>query len=146
MSSATTNSTEKTIQSQPLVVNDVKIGSPSVWIAKGLDDLKSHPLPSVLYGLIFALAGISMMWMGPSNALFTILLLSTFMLIGPLAAVGLYDMSRRVEKGESASLLHAMSIMRFHPFKLLGFALILGSILLVWMYITSLHCERFLWY
>lgn len=141
MSSAT--STEKTSQPQSPTVNDVKMGSPSLWISKGLNDLKSHPLPSILYGLMFTLAGILMVWMGPSNALFTILLLSAFMLVGPLAAVGLYDMSRRVERGESASLLHAMSIIRFHPFKLLGFALILGSILLVWMYITSLIVKDF---
>jgi len=136
-------STEKTPQSHPLIVNDVKMGSSSVWISKGLNDLKSHPLPSILYGLMFTLAGILMIWMGPSNALFTIILLSAFMLVGPLAAVGLYDMSRRVEKGESASLLHAMSIIRFHPFKLLGFAVILSSILLVWVYITSLIVRDF---
>jgi uncharacterized membrane protein len=141
VSSAT--STEKTTQSRSLTVNDVKMGSSSVWISKGLNDLKSNPLPSILYGLMFTLAGILMIWMGPSNALFTIILLSAFMLVGPLAAVGLYDMSRRVEKGESSSLLHAMSIIRFHPFKLLGFALILGGILLVWMYITSLIVKDF---
>ena len=140
---ATSISTEPSIQTSTPTVNDVKISAPSTWLSKGFSDLKSNRLPSILYGLIFTIAGALMIWLGPASPLFTIIVLSAFMLVGPLAAVGLYDMSHRIEDGKPASLLHAMSIIRFNTAKLLGFAIILGLILLAWMYITSLIINQF---
>lgn len=111
--------------------------APMRWLGKGWDDLKVRPVASVVYGLVFTIAGALMIWLGPANPIFTLFLLSSFMLIGPLAAVGLYDMSHRIEEGERPSLLHALSNARFSTSKLIMFGLILGAVILLWTVITT---------
>jgi uncharacterized membrane protein len=111
--------------------------APLRWLGKGWDDLKVRPVASITYGLVFVIAGILMIQFGPANPLFALLLISSFMLIGPLAAVGLYDMSQRIEEGHTPSLLHALSNARFSTTKLIAFGLILGAIMLVWAVVTT---------
>lgn len=110
--------------------------APKRWLNKGLDDLKTSKQHSIIYGLIFTLAGLLLIWQGPANPLFTLFMLSGFMLVGPLAAVGLYDISHRIEENKPPSLLHAISALRIDTFKLIGFAAILGIILMLWTLIT----------
>lgn len=118
-------------------IRDLDNSAPMRWLAKGWNDLKVRPVASVTYGLVFTIAGALMIWLGPANPIFTLFLLSSFMLIGPLAAVGLYDMSHRIEEGETPSLLHALSNARFSTFKLIMFSLILGAVILLWTVITT---------
>lgn len=126
------------VTSEPVPgIRKLGMSAPMRWLALGWEDLKVRPVASVVYGLVFTIAGVLMIWLGPANPIFTLLLLSSFMLIGPLAAVGLYDMSHRIEEGETPSLLHALSNARFSTFKLILFGLILGAIMLLWTLITT---------
>lgn len=118
-------------------IRKLSISAPMRWLAQGWEDFRVRPVASITYGLIFTIAGVLMIWFGPANPLFTLLLLSSFMLIGPLAAVGLYDMSHRIEEGQTPSLLHALSNARVSTFKLIMFGLVLGAVMLVWMLITT---------
>lgn len=118
-------------------IRQLDLNAPMRWLAQGWEDVRVRPVASITYGLIFTLAGILMIWFGPASPIFTLLLLSSFMLVGPLAAVGLYDMSRRIEEGQTPSLLHALSNARISTFKLILFGLILGAIVLLWMLITT---------
>ncbi|EIJ33504.1 DUF2189 domain-containing protein [Thiothrix nivea] len=118
-------------------IRKLDTGAPMRWLGKGWDDMRARPVASLAYGLVFTIAGILMIWLGPANPIFTLFLLSSFMLIGPLAAVGLYDMSHRIEDGETPSLLHALSNARFSTFKLIMFGLILGMVILLWTVITT---------
>lgn len=126
------------VESDPVpAIRKLDMSAPLRWLGRGWDDLRVRPVASVAYGLVFTLAGILMIWLGPHNPIFTLFLLSSFMLVGPLAAVGLYDMSRRIEEGEIPSLLHALSNARFSAFKLIMFGLTLGAVMLLWMLVTT---------
>ncbi|MGB3916280.1 MAG: DUF2189 domain-containing protein [Thiothrix litoralis] len=119
------------------LVRRLDSSAPLRWLGKGWDDLRVRPVASITYGLVFVIAGLLMIQLGPANPLFALLLLSSFMLVGPLAAVGLYDMSQRIEEGHTPSLLHALSNARFSTAKLIQFGLILGAIMLVWAVVTT---------
>lgn len=110
--------------------------APKRWLNKGFEDLKKSRHHSIIYGLIFTVAGLLLIWQGPANPLFTLFMLSGFMLVAPLAAVGLYDISHRLEEGKPPSMLHAISALRVDTYKLIGFAAILGVVLMLWTIIT----------
>lgn len=118
-------------------IHKLDMGAPVRWVGQGWEDMRVRPVASIAYGLVFTIAGMLMIWLGPANPIFTLFLLSSFMLVGPLAAVGLYDMSRRIEEGDTPSLLHALSNARFSTFKLIMFGLILGAVILLWTVITT---------
>ncbi len=82
-------------------IRQLNRSAPMRWLTKGVEDLKASKLHSLIYGLVFTLAGLFLIWQGPSNPLFTLFILSGFTLMGPLAAVGLYNISRRLEQGEA---------------------------------------------
>ena len=128
---------DQVVTEEPIpAVRRLESSAPLRWLGKGWDDLKVRPVASIAYGLVFVIAGIFMIQFGPANPLFALLLVSSFMLVGPLAAVGLYDMSQRIEEGHTPSLLHALSNARVSTVKLITFGLILGAVMLAWLVVT----------
>lgn len=128
---------DQVVTDEPIpTVRRLDNSAPLRWLSKGWDDLKVRPVASITYGLVFVIAGVLMIQFGPANPLFALLLISSFMLIGPLAAVGLYDMSQRIEEGHTPSLLHALSNARVSTGKLITFGLILGAVMLAWLVVT----------
>lgn len=82
---------------QPITVDNVKAA-----FAAGWDDLKRAPVPSLFFGLVYAAVGAAIVYLFWRNSdeylIFPII--GMFLLIGPITAVGLYDISRRLEAGE----------------------------------------------
>ncbi len=79
----------------------VPFDAPWLWLAAGWRDLWTKPVISLGYGLAFALTSVGLMLslaFAEMQAL-VLPLAGGFVLIGPLAAVGLYDMSRAIEAG-----------------------------------------------
>jgi uncharacterized membrane protein len=65
-------------------------------------DISACPFLSLSFGAFYALIGAALVWtaLGTSSELTVFPLLSAFFLIGPVSAVGLYEISRRRETGE----------------------------------------------
>jgi uncharacterized membrane protein len=65
-------------------------------------DISAYPLLSLSFGAFYALIGALLTWtaLASSSELSVFPLLSAFFLIGPVSAVGLYEISRRREAGE----------------------------------------------
>jgi uncharacterized membrane protein len=83
-------------------VRRVPLDAPWEWLAKGWRDLCAQPRASLAYGTFFSgTAWIAALILHALDALPLVPVLAAgFMLIAPLAAAGLYEMSRLLEKGE----------------------------------------------
>jgi uncharacterized membrane protein len=104
----------------------------------GWDDFKampSHPVILCLYVIYPALSlGLVGMLLGYSVLPLLFPLVAGFVLIGPFAALGLYELSRRRELGEATSIWHATQVLRSSSFgAMLGLGTLLLTIFVVWV-------------
>lgn len=111
---------------------DVKVGAPFRWLASGLSDLKSCPIPSLFYGFCFAGMGLLVTIVFEHAYEYTMAVTSGFLLLGPFLAMGLYEISRRRELGETCSLGPTLTVWRRNAGNIGIFAVVLGVVFLVW--------------
>lgn len=110
-------------------------GAPLRWVRLGVQDLQRAPLPSLAYGLgIFAISVVVSYtgWFYGSGWML-ILLLSTFIFIAPVLAIGLYAISAQLARGDVASLRVAMREERRTFGDAMVYSLILMVICLIWV-------------
>ena len=96
----------------------------------GWEDFKAIPTHAVVLCLIYPVLGFVIFRAVLGASLLPLLfpLAAGFTLIGPFAGLGLYELSRRRERGEEPSAMDAMHVLRAPSF---GAILGLGAILLV---------------
>lgn len=103
---------------------------------QGLDDFWSKPSHYVFLCLIYPVAGIVLaQWVAGANLLPLLFpLMSGFALVGPFAALGLYEISRRRELGLDTSWQHALEV-RHSPAlpAILAIGVMLAAIFVVWL-------------
>jgi uncharacterized membrane protein len=97
-----------------LGVRRVGIEEPTAWLEAGWHDLWRSPASSLSYGLAFAVFGWALAFGLEAAGLGSLILplAAGFMLIGPLAAVGLYELSRCHALGQPATLRGALGAWR----------------------------------
>jgi uncharacterized membrane protein len=83
-------------------------------LSKGVDDFMAMPTHLAFLGLIYPIFGVSLGALTFSNNALPLLfpLVSGFALVGPVAAIGLYELSRRRELGLDTSISHATDVFR----------------------------------
>jgi len=81
---------------------------------KGIEDFKAVPSHAVFLCIIYPVIGLILFRLSFGYDMLPLVfpLIAGFSLIGPLAAVGLYELSRRREQGLDASAWHALDVLR----------------------------------
>ena len=93
-------------------VRKIGIADLSDALRRGIDDFMVKPSHIVFLCLIYPIVGVFLAaWTSGANALPLLFpLVSGFALVGPFAAIGLYEISRRREMGMDTSWRHAFDV------------------------------------
>ncbi|MFG6439739.1 DUF2189 domain-containing protein [Roseateles sp. LKC17W] len=82
--------------------------APLQWLRLGWADLWRAPAIAVFFGGCFALMGLAVLMVFRHAPIYTLALCAGFLLLGPLLCLGLYQVSLRLERGETPSIDDAL--------------------------------------
>jgi len=130
----------QTSRSLALPVQRVGVDAPWVWLSAGWRDFRGAPAISLTYGAGFvAVSFLLTFGLWAVDLLYLVLPLAAgFMFLGPVVCIGLYEVSRRLERGEPVTLRDAVMAWRANPGSIAIMGLILMMFLLVWIRIAFL--------
>ena len=105
-------------------------------LARGISDFAAYRTDVMVLCVIYPVAGLLLAWLAFGYDLLQLVfpLAFGFALIGPVAAVGLYEISRRREQGIEITWADAFGVVRAPAFgAILVLGLVLLAILLLWL-------------
>jgi uncharacterized membrane protein len=109
-------------------------------LAKGIDDFKAMPTHALFVSLIYPIVGlIAAIAASGVNLLWLVYPMATgFALVGPVAAVGLYELSRRREQGLDTSWSHAFDLLQADSFRsIAALGLVLLALFAIWIAVAQ---------
>lgn len=120
--------------------NNLAYANIGKWLYLGWQDMKSAPIIALSYGLLFAAipAFISYLVSLTNQHLVILPALVCFVMLGPVLAAGLYDVSWELEKGHRPSFRHSAKAMSRNSFNEWAFALLLLVMMIFWLRVASL--------
>ena len=123
-----------------LAVRRVGVEEPWIWLTAGWRDLSRAPMVSLTYGAAFVIVSFLLtlgLWL--FGWFYLVLPLAAgFMLLGPVVAVGLYEVSRRLEQGQTVTLADTLAAWRNHRGPIATMGLLLMLFLLAWIWLSFL--------
>lgn len=87
-------------QHDRIEITPIRFSDPLRWLWQGLRDMASQPLITLFYGVCFWLMALILLAVFKTNPEYTLSAISGCLLIGPFLAMGLYDVSMHMERGE----------------------------------------------
>ena len=110
-------------------------------LARGYDDFAAFPSHAVFLCVIYPLVGILLIGLTLGNSLSLLPLAfpiaAGFALVGPVAAVGLYELSRRREAGLDSSPSHAFDVLHSPSLgAIIALGVLLMAIFLIWLVVA----------
>lgn len=120
--------------------NTVATLAPFHWMALAIKDFKDAPLISLIFGLVFTLIPAAILYWTLTAETHLVILPATvaFALVGPVFAVGLYDIAWELEKGHKPSIRHSLHSLVRNPVGEWGFAVILTLMMIAWLRLATL--------
>ncbi|MCL2656214.1 MAG: DUF2189 domain-containing protein [Betaproteobacteria bacterium] len=116
----------------------VTASRPFIWLSRGLSDMRDNLPASLSWGICFALLGYFILAYAANRPYLFTAAVSGFFLVGPLAAAGLYEISRRHEKGEPCTLQDSIRGLAGHGDSLLYFGLFFAIVMISWERISAI--------
>src|SRR5215467_10143422 len=109
-------------------------------LARGYDDLAAFPSYAVFLCVIYPLLGILLIGLTSGTLLLLPLafpIAAGFALVGPVAAIGLYELSRRREAGLDSSPSHVFDVLHSPSLgAIIALSVLLMAIYLVWLVVA----------
>ena len=123
----------------PPVVRRIRFADLKDALAKGIDDFKAMPSHALFLCLIYPVVGMVLGAVTFGYGLIPLAypLVAGFALLGPLAAIGLYDLSRRRERGLPTDIGRSFEIIHLPSFgAIVALGLLLAVIFLLWLVVA----------
>jgi uncharacterized membrane protein len=118
------------------VVRKISLSDLGNALRLGWEDFQAIPTHAVVLCVIYPVLGLVLFRLVVGYSVLPLLfpLAAGFTLIGPFAALGLYELSRRRERGEEAAAWHAMHVLRAPSFgAILGLGVFLFVLFVTWI-------------
>lgn len=122
--------------SAQFIVRTITLDDIKDALREGWDDFKAVPTHAILLALIYPVLGIVLARAVLGYSILPLLfpLAAGFALLGPFAALGFYDLSRRRERGDEPTASHALGVLRSPSIGAMAFFGILLTVLfLMWL-------------
>lgn len=107
-------------------------GSPFRWLELGRKDLFKHPGIALFYGVCFFLMAQVLALVFKHKPEYTLSMISGCLLIGPFLAMGLYEVSRRLEQGKVPDMASSLMCWDQHIPSMAMLVLVLMVLELLW--------------
>jgi len=123
-----------------LVVRRISLSDLRYALARGIDDFTAVPSHALFLCVIYPLLGILLIGLTLGNSLLPLAfpIAAGFALIGPLAAIGLYELSRRREAGLDSSSGHALDVLHSPSLgAIIALGVLLMAIFLIWLVVAQ---------
>ena len=117
-------------------IRKIGIGDLKQALIKGWDDFAAYPSQAIFIVLIYPIVGFVLGRLAIGSATLPLLfpLIAGFALVGPIAAVGLYELSRRRELGLESSWTHAFDVLKSPSiYAIAALGILLMIIFFAWM-------------
>ena len=114
------------------------VTAPMRWIRKGIEDFRSTPFLSLLYGALFAGLCASLYFATRNVPWFTLAYLTGLVFVGPFVAAGLYAASRDIERSIRPSIAGTLRLVTKRRTYLALFALMLTLVMAAWVRFSAL--------
>lgn len=125
---------EKALQeSRSFGVRRIPVLRPLGWLARGWKDLMTAPLPGLMHGLAFAAMELLVFYVARDKFWLLVAAFSAFLIVAPILATGLYQVSRRIAQGSKAGIETSMAAWRPRDGRLVVFGVLLGLCGFGWM-------------
>lgn len=118
-------------------VRRVALDAPLRWLLAGWRDFVRAPLTGIVHGALVAAGGWlavvashAAWWLGPGAV-------SAFVLVGPILATGLYEVSRLLARGQRPGLREAIAAWRRETRPLIALGLLLAVVAAAWVVVSA---------
>lgn len=119
-----------------------RIGMADLWTAlsRGYDDFLAAPTQLIFLGIIYPIIGLIAARFASGDGLPLLYpLVAGLSLMGPLAAVGIYELSRRREQGLEVSWVNALDVIHSPSLPaIIGLGLVLCVIFVAWLFAAQM--------
>lgn len=123
-------------QVEPVTINRISLADVMAALRAGIDDFMTRPSHYAFLALIYPLAGVVIAMLAAGQNALPLLypLVSGFALVGPITAIGLYEISRRRELGLDTAWYHAFDV-RHSPalLSIIALGLMLMVVFILWL-------------
>ncbi|MCS3903579.1 putative membrane protein [Methylohalomonas lacus] len=126
------------IEEPQLQVRTVAALRPLSWLRDGWADLARHKAASIAHGLLITGLGLVILMFATTHVYLMAAAISGFLLVGPIMATGLCELSRRRQRGESVSFDESLDALSRSGTALWHFAASLLGISLLWFLLSAL--------
>ncbi len=120
--------------------NKLTLGAPFNWLKLGIADMKRAPRQSLSYGaaMIFISLLVSFISLRFGNFYSLLTMLSGFVFIGPVIAIGLYSVSCQLQLGKKPVLGYCLREGQRHFGNTLLFAMVMLVVFMIWARAASM--------